>query len=56
LTIAAIKGFSELVRILLDASADPSVRNKNGETALMLAQKGAFRNVIEVLKAAGVRD
>mmetsp|Transcript_5769 Transcript_5769/g.13301 ORF Transcript_5769/g.13301 Transcript_5769/m.13301 type:complete len:191 (-) Transcript_5769:7-579(-) len=52
--VAARLGENEMVRLLLKAGADPTVKNSSGKTALDVAkavnQRGSHQLVIEVLK------
>jgi|ERR1039458_9426428 ankyrin repeat protein len=46
LMLAAGKGNGEIVGLLLKAGADPTVKNKNGETALSMAGRVEIQNQI----------
>ncbi len=53
LMLAASNGILENVKLLLEAGADVNVKNNDGETALMIATRNGYKNVIEYLKANG---
>ncbi len=52
---AARLGHDEVVRALLVAKADVTVKNVEGKTALMLAAEGGHDQTIAMLTQAGVR-
>ena len=52
---AARFGHDEVVRDLLVAKADVTVKNSEGKTALMLAAEGGHDRTVAVLTQAGVR-
>ena len=60
LMMAALKGYPEIVRMLLERNPQLNVRNKSGYTALMLAAKGGYADIVRMLLNAGadksVRD
>tara|TARA_B100001142_G_C14197669_1_gene602477 strand:+ start:441 stop:1004 length:564 start_codon:yes stop_codon:yes gene_type:complete len=56
LMIAASQGRNETVRILLKGKADPSWRDYTGRTALMWAEWHRKTNIVNTLRAAGVRE
>ena len=47
---AAFEGNLEMVNLLLDAGADPSIEDHDGETALRYADKRDFEDVAAVLR------
>ncbi|MBQ0932192.1 ankyrin repeat domain-containing protein [Ideonella sp. 4Y16] len=49
LMAAAARGHVEVVAVLLDAQATPSLKAKNGKTALDLAREGNHTRVVELL-------
>ena len=51
---AAIGGHAEVVQALLDAGADVSIRNNNGQTALEEAQKSGHADIVAVLRSVSV--
>ncbi len=53
LMIAAAKGRSDLLDMLLDAGADPHVKNTEGKTAVDLAAKAGRAKVLERLERTG---
>ena len=52
---AARFGHDEVVRDLLVARADVTIKNSEGKTALMLAAEGGHDRTVAVLTQAGVR-
>ncbi len=50
---AAATGQAEVARALLKASANPNAKDKEGKTALMLANEKEHKAVIEVLRGKG---
>ncbi len=52
LTLAAARGRSDVVRLLLGAKADVSAADDNGKTALMLALENDHPEVAELLTSA----
>ena len=52
LILAAKSGHVEVVRLLVAAGADQSLKDGVGKTAMEWAQEGCRANVIEALKAA----
>ncbi len=46
----------ELIKLLLAKGADINATNKYGETALSVATKNGYHNVVEVLKARGAKN
>lgn len=53
LMLAAEKGSEEIVRMLLDAGADPNLQNKKCETALMLAIPKRHKDIVAILLDKG---
>lgn len=45
----ALAGSAAIVRVLLDAGADPNAKTNDGKTALQLAQSLGWENVVELL-------
>ena len=52
LHVAALKGHAEMVELLLDWGADPSLKDVNGNSALQMAEKKGFAAISEMLDAA----
>ena len=50
---AASEGRSEIVKALIDAGADVNVKNKKGQTALIVATREGRSEVVKILLAAG---
>lgn len=50
--IASARGRLDMVRALLAAKADVNAKAANGETAMNLARKGGFAEIVQVLKAS----
>ena len=55
LIFAAKNNQAEVVRTLISAGADVSVKNKKGDTALKIATRKKIKDVVQLLKDAGVR-
>ena len=53
LMIACEAGKIEMARLLLDARADPTIKNNEGESALDLAKKGGYRDCLACRKGSG---
>ncbi len=53
---AATKGDTAAVQALLDAGADLNAKDKEGLTALVLAQRKGQSEVVEILRKAGAKD
>jgi len=53
---AAFWGRTETVLALLVKGADANAKNNKGRTALMLAQKEAYKEIVHVLKEAGAKE
>jgi hypothetical protein len=49
LTLAAMQGYTEVGRILLENGADPSIRDSNGFSALQLAEQGRHQEFVTLL-------
>ncbi len=49
LMLAAGKGCAEVVQALLDTGADVAVKDKNGLTAAMLAERNGFADIVKLL-------
>ena len=56
LMIAASQGRNEIVPILLEGKADATWRDYTGRTALMWAEWNRKANIVNILRAAGVRE
>ena len=54
--IAAMENFPLIVQTLLAAGADVNVKDKDGNTALKLAQEAGNEQIIELLKQAGAKE
>lgn len=55
LTLAALKGYTGQVQILLDAHADPMLANAAGGTALHAAARGGQAEIIRILVHGGAK-
>jgi ankyrin repeat protein len=56
LRLAVFHGKIELVRLCLELGADPKSKNRNGETALMLAEKEGHTEIAPLLKDAELAE
>lgn len=56
LMIAALKGYPENVKLLLEAGASLNTKDKRGETPLMHAVERNHTEIRELLKAAGAKE
>lgn len=45
-----------IVKMLIDAGADLNVRDSNGSTALQRATRRGYKDIVELLKAAGASE
>ena len=54
LMFAAARGQSDIVRILMSRGADPNMKSKEGETALMIATNGDHKETVRVLREARI--
>ncbi len=54
LHIAAQKGLTEIVTMLIKAGIDKEMKDKAGNTALMIAAENGNENIVKTLTAAGV--
>ncbi|PKN33271.1 MAG: hypothetical protein CVU61_14230 [Deltaproteobacteria bacterium HGW-Deltaproteobacteria-19] len=52
LTLASQYGFTAAVKALLDAGADPSIKDASGQTAAGYAQQGGFTEIVALLGGA----
>ena len=52
LHVAAAKGNEGIVRLLLERGADPALRDKHNNTAIMLAEKKRFPGIVALLGTA----
>lgn len=50
---AALKGYADVAEFLLRSGADPSARNRDGETPLDVAERGGRTGVASVLRQSG---
>ena len=55
LMIASLYGYTEIVKLLLEAGADVNTKNNDGYTALALASKNGYTKIVELLKEAGAK-
>lgn len=53
LRIAAKNGDTSIVQDLVNHKADPNPKDVNGNTALTLAERGGYTDIVRILKAAG---
>jgi len=53
--MAALHGHTEVVKILIGASADVNAETDNGSTALIAATEGGHTEIADILKWAGAR-
>jgi len=53
LVVASKYGYTEIVKLLLEAGADVNVKNKDGETALMKASYNGYTEIVKMLIDAG---
>jgi ankyrin repeat protein len=51
---AAGQGEADVVRILMSRGADPNLKSKEGETALVIATKGEHKETARVLREARI--
>ena len=51
--MAAFNGYTQVVRVLLEAGADKNVARQDGATALMAAAQNGHWEVVRVLLDAG---
>jgi hypothetical protein len=51
---AAANGFADLVEILLDAGADPTLRNDDGLTAREMAEQNEIEEVVAMFEGRGL--
>jgi ankyrin repeat protein len=56
LMISASQGRNETVQILLKGKADSTLRDYTGRTALMWAEWNRKANIVNILRASGVRE
>jgi len=50
---AAYKNEIGTVKLLIENGADLNAKDKNGETALELAKRKGYENVVKLLRSAG---
>jgi len=55
LHIAIDRGFTDIVKLLLELKANPNAKSKYEGTPLQLAQKGDQDDIVAILKAAGAK-
>ena len=53
---AAQHGYTEIVKMLLDAGADPNMRGTHGFTALGLVMQHGHQETIQLLKSVGAKE
>jgi ankyrin repeat protein len=56
LMIAAQYGYVDIVKSLLERKADINLKDANGDTALKLAEKNNYNEIIKLLKEAGAKE
>ena len=49
LIIAVNNNFPNIVKFLMEKGADPNIKDKKGETAIVWAKKRGQKNMIEIL-------
>ena len=49
-------GYLEVVKLLLENSADANIRDKAGKTALTYAFKNGYQEIIELPKSYGAKE
>jgi ankyrin repeat protein len=52
---AALRGHAPVAQLLLERGANPQARNKEGETALQVAERAKKQEVVQVLRVTGTR-
>ena len=55
LMVATLNGNVDVVKALLEKKVDINVKDKNGKTALALAEDKKFQPIVKVLKKAGAK-
>lgn len=53
---AAVNGYTEIVKAMLEAGANVNAINIAGSTALMHAKVGGHNEIVDILKMAGAKD
>ena len=53
---AAVNGDSEIVQALLAKGAKVNEKNKDGKTALRIAEENGHTEIVELLKKAGAKE
>ena len=49
LAMASMKGYTDIVKLLVENGADVNKKGANGLTALMLASSGGYLDIVEIL-------
>ena len=49
--VAVYKGNLDIIKLLMDAGADPKIADKDGTTALSLAEEQGNAEIVEYLKS-----
>ncbi|KPK48676.1 MAG: hypothetical protein AMS22_14955, partial [Thiotrichales bacterium SG8_50] len=52
LMVASSKGYSDIVKLLLDHGADPRAKKADGVSALAIAEHGGFSRTVDILRRA----
>lgn len=56
LIIAAQEGNADIVKVLLQKGADVNIKDVNGDTALVWAEKNNYNEIAQLFKQAGVKE
>ena len=54
--LAASNGRLEVVKTLIEADADMDMEDSTGQTAIMLAEKGGHKEIVEYLRKSGAEE
>ncbi len=53
---AGAKGYSDVVKVLLDGGADANADDSEGRTVLKITLESEYTRVAEILREAGARE
>lgn len=56
LILASDKGYTEVVKALLEAGTDVNIKSKNGNTVLIFASAEGHTEIVEALLEAGAEN